>query len=99
KVERVGTLNYPNAARRGVAARMSPVLEVGIASDGTLDRVVMRRSSGSPELDHAALAILKLASPFDPFPPELAAEYRVLRFAYEWQCVGGRVARGTVRVP
>jgi protein TonB len=99
KVERVGTVNYPNAARRGAAARMSPVLEVGIASDGTLDRVVIRRSSGSPELDHAALAILKLASPFDPFPPELAAEYRVLRFAYEWQFVGGRVARGTVRVP
>lgn len=95
KVERVGTINYPTAAR-GTQPQASPVVEVGIASNGTLDRVVIRRSSGSPELDHAALAILKLASPFDPFPPELAAQYRVLRFAYEWQFVGGRVASGTL---
>jgi protein TonB len=95
KVERVGTINYPTAAR-GTQPQASPVVEVGIASNGTLDRVVIRRSSGSPELDHAALAILRLASPFDPFPPELAAQYRVLRFAYEWRFVGGRVASGTL---
>ena len=95
KVERIGTINYPTAAR-GTAAQASPVVEVGIAADGTLDRVIIRRTSGNPRLDQAALAILKLASPFDPFPPELAAQYRVLRFAYEWQFVGGRVASGTV---
>ena len=95
KVERIGTINYPTAAR-GAAAQASPVVEVGIAADGTLDRVIIRRTSGNPRLDQAALAILKLASPFDPFPPELAAQYRVLRFAYEWQFVGGRVASGTL---
>ncbi len=95
KVERIGTINYPRAAR-GAGAQASPVVEVGIAADGTLDRVVIRRTSGNPQLDQAALAILKLASPFDPFPPELAAQYRVLRFAYEWQFVGGRVASGTL---
>jgi protein TonB len=94
KVERIGTLNYPTVARG--AGQASPVLEVGITANGTLDKVVVRRSSGNLELDQAALAILKLASPFDPFPPELAAQYRVLRFAYEWQFVGGRVARGAV---
>jgi periplasmic protein TonB len=95
KVERVGTLNYPVAARTA-SVTADPVLEVGITSSGALDRAVIRQSSGNPELDQAALAILKLASPFDPFPPELAAQYRVLRFAYEWQFVGGRVRRGTV---
>jgi len=94
KVERVGTLNYPTAAR--TAGQTSPVIEVGIASDGKLDRALIRRSSGDPGLDQAALQILKLASPFDPFPPELAHEYRVLRFAYEWQFVGGRVEAGKV---
>jgi periplasmic protein TonB len=95
KVERVGTLNYPTAARAsGVSA--SPVLEVAIDASGTLQRAVIRTSSGYPELDQSALAILKLASPFDPFPPELAREYRLLRFAYEWQFVGGRVAPGAV---
>jgi protein TonB len=95
KVERVGTLNYPTAAHApGVSA--SPVLEVAIDSSGKLQRAVIRTSSGYPELDQSALAILKLASPFDPFPPELAHEYRLLRFAYEWQFVGGRVAPGAV---
>ena len=43
--------------------------------------------------------ILRLASPFDPFPPELARDYRVLRFAYEWQFVGGRLADTAISVP
>lgn len=95
KVERIGDINYPTAARANKAAA-NPVLEVGIGADGTLERAVITRSSGDPELDQAALAILKLASPFEPFPPEVAAQYRVLRFAYEWQFEGGRVGRGKV---
>jgi protein TonB len=95
KVEQIGTLNYPTAARStGITA--SPVLEVAIDSTGKLEKAVVRTSSGFPELDQAALAILKLASPFDPFPPDVAKEYRVLRFAYEWQFVGGRVEAGSV---
>jgi protein TonB len=97
RVERIGTLNYPTAAQRaGVAA--SPVLEVAIAADGHLATAAILTSSGYPDLDAAALAILKLASPFDPFPPDLAARYRTLQFAYEWQFTGGRVARGPVSV-
>jgi protein TonB len=98
KVERIGTLNYPTVAKVAGAAA-APVVEVGIAADGKLDRVLIRRSSGNAELDQAALEILKLASPFDPFPPQLARQYRVLRFAYEWQFSGGRAASGTVSVP
>ena len=95
KVERVGTVNYPTAARaRNVTA--SPVLEVAINATGVLEKAVIRTSSGYPDLDAAAIQILKLASPFDPFPPELSREYRVLRFAYEWQFTGGRVERGGV---
>ncbi len=93
KVERIGTINYPTAAR---GSAVSPVLEVGINADGKLDKAVIRRTSGQPELDQAALEILKLASPFDPFPADLAREYRVLRFAYEWQFVGGRLEAGAV---
>jgi len=95
RVERIGTLNYPIAARQA-GRRASPVLEVAIGADGRLESARVRRSSGDAELDHAALEILKLASPFDPFPPELAREYHALRFAYEWQFVGGRVASGAV---
>jgi protein TonB len=96
KVERIGTLNYPVTAlsRPGIA---SPVLEVAIGATGALEKVEIRKSSGIPELDQAALEILKLASPFDPFPAALAREYRLLRFAYEWQFVGGRVSGSNVR--
>ena len=98
KVERIGTINYPFAARRA-GVKASPVLEVGIDSSGVLEKAIIRTSSGYPDLDDAALNILKLASPFDPFPSELAKEYRVLRFAYEWQFVGGRVEGSLYVVP
>ncbi len=97
KVERIGTLNFPVAAREA-GPHANPVIEVAIDSNGRLARAVIRRSSGDPALDQAALAILRLASPFDPFPPNLARRYRVLRFTYEWQFEGGRM-RGSVSVP
>ena len=95
KVEQVGTLNYPAAARQA-GTNANPVISVAIDSSGRLDEATIRQSSGDPALDEAALAILKLASPFDPFPPQLAQRYRVLHFVYEWQFVGGRVAPGTL---
>ena len=95
KVERIGTLNFPAAART-TAANTSPLVAVAISADGKIESAAIRRSSGDLELDQAALATLKLASPFDPFPPDLAAHYRVLHFAYEWQFTGGRVGRGAL---
>jgi protein TonB len=98
KVERIGTLNYPASARRTALTR-NPTLEVTLAADGRLAAATVRTSSGLPELDQAAIDILKLASPFDPFPSELAARYATLRFAYEWQFVDGRAARGRLGAP
>jgi protein TonB len=95
RVERIGTLNYPTAARR-VGVQADPILDVAIDSDGRLAKAEIIASSGYPDLDAAALAILKLASPFDPFPPDLAARYQTLRFAYEWRFTGGRIAPGRV---
>lgn len=87
KVERLGTMHFPQLARSG-AAPANPVLEVGIKPDGTLGQVIIRRSSGRKDIDQAALSILRLASPFDPFPAELRKQYQELRFAYEWQFLG-----------
>lgn len=90
KVERVGTLNFPSAARRqGLSG--SPVVEVEIASDGRLRSARVRRSSGYGALDQAALTILRLASPFNPFPPDIAADFSRLRFAYQWDFVSGNL--------
>lgn len=87
KVERLGTINYPRDSRR---QRMSgnPVVAVTIRADGTLRDISVQRTSGHREIDQAALNILKLASPFDPFPAPLRQKYDQLRFAYEWQFLG-----------
>jgi protein TonB len=75
------------------------VLEVAIRADGTLQEVLVRRSSGHRELDVAAVRIVRLASPFDPFPPAMRARYPMLRFAYEWQFLKGRLGDGSVLAP
>ena len=98
RIEQVGTVNFPNAARRSNLSG-NPVIEVVLASSGGLVRADVRRTSGYGELDRAAMDILKLATPFDPFPEDLAAKHDVLRFAYEWQFVGGRLAGSSVQVP
>lgn len=62
----------------------SPTLEVSIEASGRLSAVIIGKSSGSKVLDQAALDILRRASPFDPFPPEISVDYDRLRFAYKW---------------
>jgi len=96
KVERLGTVKYAMIARQR-ELQGNPVLEVVIRADGSIEQIVVRKSSGHKELDQAALAILKLASPFDAFPPALQADFDQLRFAYEWQFVGDKL-RGKVSV-
>jgi protein TonB len=90
RIERVGTVNFPHEARR---RRLSgnPVLEVAIRADGRLAEVLVRRSSGHRELDDAAVRIVRLAAPFDPFPSQMRDRYPLLRFAYEWQFLDGRL--------
>jgi protein TonB len=83
RVERIGTANYP-VELLGDLDVGRPTLEVVIGSDGRLDSIVVRRSSGDKALDQAALKILRLAAPFEPLPDNIRADYDVLRFAYEW---------------
>jgi len=93
KIERVGTMNFPDAARRRKLSG-TPVIEVTIAADGKLLESSIRRGSGHAEIDEAAIRILKLAAPFDPFPSELTAKHDEIRIAYEWQFLDG-ASQGT----
>ena len=93
-MERVGTMNFPRNAINRPGTR-NPVVEVSVNADGSLKEVIILTGSGNRELDMAAADILKLASPFDPFPEYLRNDYDVLRFSYEWQFTQGRV--GNVR--
>ncbi|MBU1329137.1 MAG: energy transducer TonB [Gammaproteobacteria bacterium] len=71
KVERIGNLNYPDAARRQQIYGSLRLL-VSINRDGTLFEVLVLESSGQPLLDQAALRIVRLAAPFAPFTGDLA---------------------------
>ena len=93
KIERVGTMNFPDIARRQKLSG-TPVIEVTIGANGNLLQTIVRRTSGHPEIDEAAMRILKLAAPFDPFPGELSAKHDEIRIAYEWQFLGG-ASQGT----
>lgn len=95
KVERVGTLNFPSVARRPDFSG-SPVIEVALSADGRLLEATIQRPSSHAEIDQAALQILRLASPFEPFPPTLAHRYGSVRFAYQWEFFGGALGTGTV---
>ena len=99
KIERLGTMNFPQAAWRAPGTR-NPDVEVVILADGTLESATIIHSSGSAKLDQAAVDILKLASPVRSVPqgtvgslPAVAFHIRLAirrRSAYK---------RGTVTAP
>jgi protein TonB len=88
KVERVGNLNYPDEARR---ANLSGnlLLDVALRPDGSVQEVILRRSSGKKVLDDAAIRIVNLAAPFARFPKAIAEETDILHVERTWQFLSG----------
>jgi protein TonB len=83
KVERVGNLNYPEAARRqGVYGSLK--LTVSIYADGRIEAVDVDRSSGSKILDAAAIKIVELAAPYARFPEEMRKKADILSITRTW---------------
>lgn len=83
KIERVGNLNYPEEARRKKITG-SLLLAVAIRADGSVEKAEIRRSSGFPVLDNAALKIVELAAPFSAFPADIAHEYGIIDITRTW---------------
>jgi periplasmic protein TonB len=76
KVERIGTLNYPEAAKGKLYGSL--MLSVRIKSDGTVERIEINRSSGHKLLDDAARRIVQMASPYGAFPPDIRRDTDIL---------------------
>ena len=87
KVERIGTLNYPEAARGKLYGSL--VLTLLINHDGTLSRVDINRSSGYKVLDDAAKRIVQMAAPYSPFPPEIRRDTDILEITRTWYFTQG----------
>ncbi len=84
KVESVGNLNYPSEAkRRHLTGNL--LLDVALNSDGTINEISVRRSSGQKILDDAAVRIVEQSAPFAPFPDEIRADLDVLHITRTWK--------------
>lgn len=85
KVERIGNLNYPEAARKDKLYG-NLQLTVGIRADGSLESIGINRSSGEKILDDAAINIVKLAGQngFAPFPPDISRDTDILHITRTW---------------
>ena len=82
KIERVGTLNYPSQARGKLYGNLR--LTVTIRPDGSVKSVELDRSSGLKVLDAAAFKIVRMASPFAPFPPDIRKDTDLLVITRTW---------------
>lgn len=83
KLERIGSANYPEEARQN-KINGSVQLTVSIRPDGSVDNIEVNRSSGQRILDEAAVRIVKLASPFDPFPDDIRRDTDILSITRTW---------------
>jgi periplasmic protein TonB len=88
KVERVGNLNYPVAARE---QRLygSLLLTVSIRSDGSVENIDINRGSGNRILDAAAVKIVEMSAPFASFPADIKRDTDILHITRTWTFTKG----------
>ena len=82
KVEMNATLELVKAVKPG--SYESPLVTVALRRDGSVESIVINRSSGSPEVDDAVRRIVQSLAPFPPFPADLAQDYDVIEVRRSW---------------
>jgi periplasmic protein TonB len=88
KVERVGNLNYPEAARQKKLYG-SLILTVFIRADGSVEKVEVNRKSGKRILDAAAAKIVEMAGPYAPFSDDIRRDTDILSITRTWTFARG----------
>ena len=83
KVEKVGNLNYPEAAKN-LKMYGQLQLTVSIKADGSIESVEINRSSGHKVLDEAAKHIVELAAPYSRFSDDMHKEVDILSITRTW---------------
>jgi protein TonB len=84
KVEYIGNTNYPDKARHQKISG-SLILDVALNPNGTVHKVEIKQPSKSKILDEAALRIVRLAAPFDPFPENIRQATDILHITRTWE--------------
>jgi protein TonB len=88
KVEGIGNRNYPEAARVQKLYG-SLLLTVGIRADGSVETVVVDRTSGQKILDLAAIRIVEMGGPYAAFPPSISRDTDILYITRTWSFAPG----------
>ncbi len=83
KVEMMGNRFYPEAARGRIRGAL--ILTAGVHKDGSIESATIDKSSGQRILDEAALRILRLSGPFEPFDARLRKKADILYITRQWQ--------------
>lgn len=84
RIEAVGNLNYPEQARAQEIFGSLRML-VALRPNGSVQEIRILQSSGQRVLDEAAVQIVSLAAPFDPFPAELREDVDILEIIRTWR--------------
>jgi len=83
KVEKIGNLNYPEAAR-DLKLYGQLQMTVSLKPDGSVDSIEINRSSGHKVLDAAAKHIVELGAPYAMFPDDIRKEVDILSITRTW---------------
>jgi protein TonB len=84
KVERVGNMNYPHELRHR-KLHGDLVMTVGVDQKGSVESIDIMRSSGIPEIDRAAVQIVRLAAPYAPLPDNISDRVDILHITRTWR--------------
>ena len=82
KIERIGNLNYPEAAKGRWYGSLT--MTVIIKSSGELQDVEITRSSGVPVLDEAARRIVRMSAPYAEFPEDIKRDTDIITITRKW---------------
>ena len=84
KIEAIGNLNYPEKAKQQKLYGDLRMV-VSLLPNGDIHSVKILESSGYKILDQAAIRIVHLAAPFDPFPQHMQRDVDVLEIIRTWR--------------
>ena len=82
KIEQNAPFDVLQAAKTGPYE--NPIVTVSLRRDGSLEGIVINRSSGVTAIDNAVRRIVLMLSPFAPFASDLAADYDVIEIRRVW---------------
>jgi protein TonB len=90
RIEQVGNCHYPERARaQQVYGDLR--LMVALLPNGEVSDIKVLKSSGQKLLDEAAIRIVHLAAPYQPFPPEMSRQVDVLEIIRTWRFHKGQL--------